>query len=183
MTKQLNPWILNRIGGFMNKKLLLIGALILFCVFGVFADPVEGYWISKDENTGKATGGWEIWVENGTLYGKFLSVAGYPQDVLAGGGKKKSYKDFQNGVVIDTLKTVGTTWIYGLEKKSEGVWHKGNIVNPEDGSKYTCKITFHKAGSKGYKVDTLEMRGEIGLGIGRSQYWERATKEEATSIR
>jgi len=31
-------------------------------------------------------------------------------------------------------------------------------------------------------VDTLEMRGEIGMGIGRSQYWLSATEEEARNV-
>jgi hypothetical protein len=27
------------------------------------------------------------------------------------------------------------------------------------------------------------MRGEVGLGIGRSQYWRRCTREEAAGLR
>ena len=47
----------------------------LFVVTGICfaADPVEGYWISFDEKTGKATAGWQIYTEGGKLYGKMLS--------------------------------------------------------------------------------------------------------------
>jgi uncharacterized protein (DUF2147 family) len=48
---------------------------------------------------------------------------------------------------------------------------------------YKCKITFRPTDGKKYKVDTLEMRGEIGLGIGKSQYWTKATKEQASALR
>ena len=67
---------------------------------------------------------------------------------------------------------------YNLEKKSEGVWQNGYIVAPDNGKYYYCKITFRKADGKKYKEDSLEMRGEIGLGIGRSQVWKKTTQEE-----
>ena len=81
------------------------------------------------------------------------------------------------------MKTVGTTWIYDLTKTSEGNWSKGKIVDPSDGNRYKCKMTFHKADGKKYAKDTLEMRGEIGMGIGRSQYWLGATEAEASALR
>jgi uncharacterized protein (DUF2147 family) len=59
-----------------------------------------------------------------------------------------------------------------------GQWSGGNVVDPESGSMYKCRITFRPADGKRYKVDTLEMRGEIGLGIGRSQFWRKSTKAE-----
>jgi uncharacterized protein (DUF2147 family) len=46
---------------------------------------------------------------------------------------------------------------------------------------YKCKIVFHAADGDRYKVDTLEIRGEIGLGIGRSQFWQRASRGTAVS--
>ena len=54
----------------MKKNIVLI--LTLFVITGICfaADPVEGFWISFDEKTGKATAGWQIYVEGGKLYGK-----------------------------------------------------------------------------------------------------------------
>ncbi|MCR5614156.1 DUF2147 domain-containing protein, partial [Treponema sp.] len=145
-------------------------------------DPTEGYWISIDEKTNKPTAGWQIWVENGKLYGKMLSIANYPQDTLTDGGKGRHYENFNNNADIGTLKTVGTTWIWGLVKLEEGKWADGYIIDPGDGKRYKCRITFHKADGKKYKVDTLEMRGEVGP-FGRSQFWKAATQDQAAGVR
>lgn len=165
----------------MKKTLLLVLIFSLFCGFAFASDPVEGYWISVDEKTGKDTAGWHIWEENGQLYGKILSIAGKPQDTKSG-AIGKSYDNFLNGADLGTVQVVGTTWIWGLAKQSSGKWANGYIIDPESGSRYKCKITFHKADGKKYKEDTLEMRGEVGP-FGRSQFWKRATKEAASGLR
>ena len=149
--------------------------------FAFAADSAEGYWISVDEKTGKQTAGWEIWQDKGVLYGKILSLADNPADTKSGGAGK-SYDNFQNKVDVGTLKIIGTTWIWGLSKQGEGKWANGYIIDPEDGKRYKCRITFHKADGKKYLVDTLEMRGEVGP-FGRSQFWQKATKEAASSLR
>jgi uncharacterized protein (DUF2147 family) len=165
----------------MKKTFLLILILSLVSGLAFATDPAEGCWISVDEKTGKQTAGWEIWQENGVLYGKILSVADNPQDAKSG-GVGKSYDNFQNGVDVGSLQVTGTTWIWGLSKQKEGKWANGYIIDPESGSRYKCKITFHKADGKKYTVDTLEMRGEVGP-FGRSQFWQKSTKEEASSLR
>jgi uncharacterized protein (DUF2147 family) len=73
--------------------------------------------------------------------------------------------------------------LFGLRQEKEGQWSGGNIINPEDGNMYKCKIIFHKANGTKYKTDTLEMRGEIGLGIGCSQFWRKATRAEASALK
>ena len=65
-----------------------------------------------------------------------------------------------------------------LTKKAPGEWAGGNIIDPKDGKIYKCKIRRHAPDGKDYKEETLEMRGEIGLGIGRSQYWKRTDLAE-----
>jgi len=168
-------------GGFMKKYLFLVLIFAFITGFAFAADPAEGFWISVDEKTGKQTAGWEIWQENGILYGKILSIANNPQDAKSG-GVGKTYDNFQNGVDVGTLKVIGTTWIWGLTKQKEGKWANGYIIDPESGSRYKCKITFHKADGKKYTVDTLEMRGEVGP-FGRSQFWEKSTKAAASALR
>ena len=164
------------------KKFLLCFFVLFFIGYFVFAtDSVEGFWISVDEKSGEQTAGWEIWQENGLLNGKILSAADVTNEDTAG-GKDKSYDNFQNGIQVNTVKVVGTTWIWGLTQKNPGQWENGYIIDPENGSRYKCKITFHKADGKKYKTDTLEMRGEVGP-FGRSQFWNKATKEEALSIK
>lgn len=64
----------------------------------------------------------------------------------------------------------------------EGKWANGYIIDPSDGKRYKCRITFHKADGKKYKGDTLEMRGEVGP-FGRSQFWKKATEAAASTLR
>ena len=165
------------------KKIIAIFAILLLAGTLCFAaDPAEGFWISVDEKTNSDTAGWKIWQEGGKLYGKILSVAGIPQDTKATGGKGKSYDNFMNGADVGTLPSVGTSWIWDLKKDGEGKWSNGYIIDPNDGKRYKCRITFHKADGKKYASDTLEMRGEVGP-FGRSQFWKKATEAAASALR
>ncbi len=166
----------------MKKIIALFAAILLVCGLAFAADPAEGFWISVDEKTNEPTAGWQIMVQGGKLCGKILSVAGKPQDVIADGGKGKHYSNFMNDVDVGTLKSVGTTWIWDLSNDGEGKWSGGYIIDPNDGKRYKCRITFHKADGKKYKVDTLEMRGEVGP-FGRSQFWKTASEAEAAGLR
>ena len=80
------------------------------------------------------------------------------------------------------MPLLGTPWIYGLSSNKTGEWSGGSIVNAEDGKLYKCKITFRQADGKKFQKDVLEMRGEIGLGIGRSQYWQKTDQYGASSL-
>ena len=157
--------------------LFLIAATVCFA-----ADPAEGFWISVDEKTGKDTAGWEIFVRDGKLYGRILSIADSSQAAKAE-NCKDSYKGFPTAGKVSEMTIVGTTWIFGLvPDRQAGQWKDGNIIDPDNGSMYGCKITFHAADGGKYKVDTLEMRGTIGP-IGRSQFWRKATREQAAGLR
>ncbi len=166
----------------MKKLITIIAALLLIGGLCFAADPTEGYWISVDEKTNQPTAGWQIWEEGGKLYGKILSIAGKPQDEIASGGKGKKYDNFMGGADVGTLPSVGTTWIWDLSKEGAGKWSNGYIIDPNDGKRYKCRITFRKADGKKFKADTLEMRGEVGP-FGRSQFWNAATEAEASGLR
>ncbi len=162
------------------KRIALFLILALFAsVWFLSADSALGYWKSIDDETGKVTAGWEIYVENGKLYGKIITavdVTSYDLATECIG----PYDDFPLPGDTSKMTIVGTPWIYGLENKSNGVWKGGRIIDPANGKDYTCEITFHKAGGK-YRVDTLEMRGKIGP-FGRSQFWQRATLDEILAL-
>ena len=165
------------------KKLICIFTAFLFLATMIFAaDPTEGFWISVDEKTNQDTAGWQIWQDGGKLFGKILSIADLPQDEKATGGKGKSYDNFMKGADVGTLTTVGTTWIWDLTQQAEGKWANGYIIDPGDGKRYKCRITFHKADGKKFKTDTLEMRGEVGP-FGRSQFWKKASQADASALR
>ncbi len=164
----------------MKKAFLLVSALLVLSSIALFAaDPGEGLWKSVDEQ-GVATAFWRIYEKNGILYGEILKAVGKPDDTIAT-ACKPSYKNFPISGDVSKMKVVGTPWIYGLKKKAVGQWEGGYIIDPGKGDLYNCKITFRSADGKKFKNDVLEMRGEIGLGIGRSQYWQRTTEAEIRS--
>ena len=163
------------------KKCIALLCLVFAGVLCFAADPAEGCWISVDEKTGKDTAGWEIYIQNGKLYGRILSIAGKPQNTKAD-NCKDSYRGFPAPGKVSEMPVVGTTWIFGLSPDGEsGKWKDGNVIDPGEGKMYGCKITFHPAGGR-YRTDTLEMRGTIGP-LGRSQFWRRATRAEASALR
>jgi uncharacterized protein (DUF2147 family) len=96
---------------------------------------------------------------------------------------RTSYANFPIVANVKELPVLGSPWMFGLRRVSRGTWIDGHIINPDDGKMYKCKITYHSADGQKYKTECLEMRGEIGLGIGRSQYWQRATREQASVLR
>lgn len=166
----------------MNKKIIFIFLIAIVSMLYVFADdPVIGLWKSVDEKTNTVTGVWNIYEKDGKLFGHMIMTKGHSNDKLAT-ACTKTYKDFPKAGKVSEMPLVGTPFIYNLVKKDVGSWHKGYIIDPKDGKYYNCKIRFKKADGKKYKNDLLEMRGEIGLGIGRSQYWEKTTQEEADEL-
>ena len=166
----------------MKKAIPVLWFLAVTAGLCFAADPAEGYWVSVDDKTGKVTAGWEIYRNGNTLFGKILSVAGYPQDSKAE-KCKDSYAGFPVAGRVNQMPVLGTPWIFGLSSSREGQWSGGNVVDPETGNMYKCRITFHRGDGNRYKTDTLEMRGEIGLGIGRSQFWRKSTQAEAAGLR
>jgi uncharacterized protein (DUF2147 family) len=165
----------------MKKIIAILICLTVTAVCFAQNDPVEGYWISVDEKTNKVTAGWQIYQENGKLFGKILSLADHPIGQLAD-SCKESYKNFPIAGKVNAMPVAGTPWIYGLTRRNPGDWGGGTIINPEDGKMYNCRVIYHPADGKKYTVDTLETRGEIGLGIGRSQYWRKSDQQSASSL-
>ena len=167
------------------KKIFAIVFTIVSAVCFAQADPVEGFWLSVDDNTNKVTAGWQIYQQNGVLYGKVLSLADQPRGVVAV-PCNPGYRGFPIPGRVNEMPVAGTPWIFGLSKRDVGDWRGGNVINPEDGKMYNCRITFRPAGSRSgrvtFETDTLEMRGEIGLGIGRSQFWRRTDEKTASSL-
>jgi uncharacterized protein (DUF2147 family) len=163
------------------KKLLTVFCILAISAVFLPADPVEGYWISIDDKTGEATAGWRIYEEADVLYGRIVSIAGFPQDSPAA-PCKVSYPGFPLPGKVNEMPVVGTPWIFGLRRDREGQWGGGKIIDPNNGKIYNCRIIFHPAGERRYKEDTLEVRGSIGP-LGRSQYWQKSNKAAASSLR
>lgn len=146
------------------------------------ADPVEGIWKSVDDNTGKPTGVWRLYVQDGKLFGKILVCMGRAPNAAVV-SCTRTYPDFPKKGNVANMPLVGTPFIYNLERTSPGSWGGGYVIDPASGKYYYCKINFIPADGRSYKVDTLQMRGEISWGIGRSQYWLRSSQTEVDEDR
>ena len=169
----------------MRKFIIFASIFFLnaFFISGVIygLDLAEGFWLNIDRR-GNATEGWEVYSIEGMLHGKILSLTGHPQDVKAS-KCNDNYPNFPISGKVSEMYVVGTPWIFGLTQNSPGVWSGGHIVDPVNGKMYRCRITYHPQDGNKYKTATLEVRGEIGLGLGMSQFWRKSSREEALSLR
>ncbi len=164
------------------KKIIIASIVILVCAgAGFAADPVEGFWLSVDDKTGEIKSGWEIYESNGYMYGKMLSAVGFTSATKAA-RCRDSYAGFPIDGKVNQLPLLGTPWLFGLRRESPGKWTNGNIVNPEDGNMYKCSLIHHPADGKKFQQEALEIRGQL-LVFSGSQYWKRATREEASALK
>jgi len=144
------------------------------------ADPAEGFWLSVDNRTGAIQSGWEIYESNGYLYGKLLSAVGCSSADKAV-RCRDSYANFPIAGKVNQLPVLDQPWIFGLRMESPGHWANGNVINIEDGNMYKCSLIYHQADGKKFKQEALEIRGQL-LFFSGSQYWRRATREEASAL-
>ena len=161
-------------------KVFFVLIFIMVCGICFAADPAEGFWLSVDEKTGKVTAGWQIYVQSGVLYGRILSAADATPANKAT-ECKASYRGYPVAGNVSQMPIIGSIWIFGLTPdKNPGQWKGGNVIDPSDGNMYTCTITYHD--NYNGRGPTLQMRGSL-LGIGRSQYWRKATEAQARGVR
>lgn len=164
------------------KKLFTVCLLAIFSLSTIAAaDKVEGFWKSIDEKSGKITAAWRIYQKDKVLYGEIITVPGQSDATIAD-RCVGPYKGFPLSGDVSKRTVIHTPFIFGLKIKQPGRWDSGNIIDPNDGKMYKCKIIFHPADGKKFKTNVLEMRGEIGFGIGRSQFWEPITEKEIQSL-
>ena len=167
------------------RKILIAACAALFWAAALFAaDPATGLWKSIDDKTNKVTAVWSLYEENGMLFGKILAVADAPQDVVAS-NCKKVYKDFPASGDVSKMRIVGTTWIFNMQKDSNGNWSKGSVIDPNNGNMYGCVMNYIAAGEKHKKytatVPTLAMAGTVGP-IKVFQYWTQATEADVAEL-
>jgi len=168
----------------LKKIIGLIACISIAAVCFAQTDPVVGFWLSIDENTNEVTAGWQIFIVNNELRGRIVSTPNDPMGTIAS-EMRESYRGFPLPGRVNEMMVVGPPWIFGLTRHAEGDWRGGNIIDPNDGRIYGCRIRFHRAGTRigriTFETDTLEMRGEIGP-FGRSQYWRKTDEATATNL-
>ena len=143
------------------RSIAVAGAL-LACAAHAFAqaDSPLGTWQTIDDSTGKPKALVQISADaNGDLSGKVVKGLG-----------ANDTPDRRCSACTDERKDQlikGMTIIKAMKKDGDK-WDGGNILDPENGKVYKCKMTLEEAGQK------LVVRGYIGVSLlGRSQTWVR----------
>jgi uncharacterized protein (DUF2147 family) len=143
------------------KHAALAGVLLASAVTAMAqADTPVGTWQTIDDHTGQPKALVQIVDSgNGTLSGKVIKGLG-PND----------QPDRRCTACTDARKDqpiLGMTIIDDMKKDGDA-WDHGQILDPENGKLYKCKMHLEDGGNK------LVVRGYIGVSLlGRSQTWVR----------
>ena len=131
-------------------------------VFVGFAQSPIGKWKTIDDETGREKSIVEIYQQGDELYGKVIELFRLPdedQDPVCDECDEDDprYNKKVRGMVI----------LEGLEQESDTEWEDGEILDPKNGSVYSCYIEL-------VEPNKLKVRGYIGFSLlGRTQYWYR----------
>lgn len=141
--------------GILAVAVLLLG----MSAWANTASPV-GVWRTIDDNTGKERSIVRISEVNGELQGVVEQIFDRP-----GEDPKHLCKDCEGERKDQPI--VGMTILWGLRKNGDE-WSGGEILDPDNGKVYRCKMTLFEDGTQ------LNVRGFIGISLfGRSQTWYR----------
>ena len=140
-------------------RFVLILTLLLFAPLSFAADSPVGLWKTVDDKTNKPRSLVRIVEENGEYKGiveKGLREDDNPERVCEKCDAPRKNQKIQ-----------GMTFMWGL-KKDGNEFKGGEILDPENGKIYRCKMKLVDGGKK------LDVRGFIGIAlIGRTQTWWR----------
>ena len=143
------------------RRILLAGALLASAAttMAQAASPT-GLWQTIDDKTGQPKAVVQILQDSdGTLTGKILTGAGSNDDPNR---RCTACTDSRKDQLMK-----GMTIINGMKPDGD-VWEGGQILDPENGKLYKCKMHLYDGGQK------LVVRGYIGVSLlGRSQTWIR----------
>lgn len=143
----------------MKSFIKIIGLCLTLCSSLALAVSPAGLWKSIDDKSGKPRSLIRISEHNGT-YSAVIEKGLLASDT--GDALCDKCTDERKG-----QKIIGMTIVKGLKEK-DSVYEGGEILDPENGKTYKCKMKLDDSGNK------LEVRGFIGISLfGRSQTWTR----------
>jgi len=136
---------------------LLIG-LLLMSVWSSGQPAIVGKWVTVDDNTNEEKSVIEIFESKGMYYGKIVKIfsTDHPDPVC-----DKCARDDNRYL----KKIIGMEIIRGMKKDGEE-YTEGNILDPEDGKVYRCKLWIEGA--------QLMVRGYWGP-FYRTQTWRKSS--------
>lgn len=139
------------------KALILATVMILPVHANTLPQTPVGYWKTLDEVTGQPKSIVQIWETDDHRY------AGKVIKIFANGGANKTCDKCSGNKHNQPI--VGMMILTGL-KQDQMQWNNGEILDPENGKTYKCRMRLTKEGQ-------LHVRGYIGLPLlGRSQVWQ-----------
>ena len=141
-------------------KLFLLGILILVS-HGVNAQSILGEWKTIDDISGNPKSILEVFEKGGRIYGKV-------QRILEKG--RENAKCIKCEGDLKDKPVVGMLIIDGLKNESKNEYSGGEILDPENGRKYRCKIWLDPK-----NPNELKVRGYIAF-FYRTQTWLRVKK-------
>lgn len=138
-----------------------LATLLLLLPVAAHAADLGGLWQTTDDKTGKPRSLVRI-VESAGEYSAIVEKGLLATDT--GDAVCDKCTDERKG-----QKIIGMTIAKHLKRTGSGnVYENGEILDPENGKTYRCKMTLSPNGSE------LEVRGFIGFSLlGRSQMWKR----------
>lgn len=120
-----------------------------------------GRWTTIDDDSGKPKSVVRIWEEDGKLKGAIESLVREP-------GEEPNPKCTKCEGDRKDQPIIGMEILWGL-KRDGSEWSGGQILDPDNGKTYKCKMEPAEGGAK------LKVRGYIGFSlIGRTQEWVKA---------
>lgn len=143
------------------RTLILLSILLTASAFAADRTPV-GTWKTIDDDTHEPKAIVDITEHDGVLSGHVVKLFRKPNE-----DQNPTCKDC-SGERKDR-PIIGMTILWNLHQDGDE-WNGGEILDPDGGKIYRCKLHVDETGSK------LEVRGFIGFSLlGRTQVWERAT--------
>ena len=142
------------------RLIIAIVALLYGSASAADRTPV-GTWITIDDDTHEAKAVVAITEQDGVLSGRIVKLFRKPGEDPA-----PLCKDCAGARKDQPI--IGMTILWNLHRDGEE-WNGGEIIDPDGGKVYRCKLRVDESGTK------LEVRGFIGFSLlGRTQVWERA---------
>lgn len=136
------------------KKAFLTAALFMTAFFALQAQSVTGVWRSVDDENGESKSHIQLWEADGKLYGKIVKTLRKNAPTLC----EKCPAERKNQPLV------GMIIVVNLFQK-DGMWQGGQILDPEKGKWYGCKLWLKQG-----DPNTLMVRGSIGP-FYRTQTW------------
>ncbi|HQN66015.1 MAG TPA: DUF2147 domain-containing protein [Methylophilus sp.] len=144
----------------MKKIAVFLAFALATCSNLASAATAAGLWKSIDDKTNKPRSLIRIVEEDGE-YKAIVEKGLLPTDT----GDKVCDKCTDER---KNQKIIGMTIAKGLKESQPNLYEGGNILDPDNGKVYKCKMKLSEDGKK------LEVRGFIGISLlGRSQIWTR----------